>query len=301
MVKERTTAIGKPVETAIFYGESLVKTGEEFNLLAAGVTDMCSMMQVEQFVAGGGVANIMQMPFLFQTTMSSTKVALDLYEKYPEFREQYSKAKLMWFQPTGPAHGIYATKKQIKTLEDLKGMKTRSGPTYGTEIVEALGGIALDVDILEIYIALERGLLDYVPKDWEACMAFKWFEVTPYKSVIPRGIWSDFLVTAMNWDTWNSLPPDVQEILEELNGRFMSEYIAAAFDNADAELRGVITGIDQKKGNPPLYEIQEDEFQRWVDAVQPVYDKWIEETEDQGLPGRAIFEEARQLAEKYAQ
>ena len=301
MIHERTAAIGKPVELVFFYGESLTKADEELTALLAGVMDGCSMLNVEQFVPGGGIVGVMHMPLLFNNTMTTAQTVMEMYEKYPEFQDFYSDIKLMWFQPTGPANVVVSTKKPIKTLEDFKGLRTWAEGRYGVELADALGSVAVDIPIIDVYISLERGGLDYVAKDWEALMAFKWFEITKYRSEMPRGFQSGSLVSGMNWDSWNKLPPDVQAIFEELNGRFMTEFIATNFDNAAAGLRGVITGIDGEKGNPPVHQVPQDEFQRWVEAAQPVYDSWLADMEADGLPGRAVFEDVCQLADKYAQ
>jgi hypothetical protein len=35
--------------------------------------------------------------------------------------------------------------------------------------------------------------------------------------------------------------------------------------------------------------------------VKPVYTGWIKRMEGKGLPGKAVFEDAKQLGEKYSQ
>ena len=300
MIQERTAAIGKPVELVFFYGEALTKIGEELTSLKAGITDGASNINHTHFAAGGGIISAMDLPFLFSDTMAHTQAVMDMYDKHPEFQDFYSDVKLMWFQPTGPSHAISATKKQIKTLEDFKGLRTFAMGKYDVERTKALGAVGVDISIQDVYISLERGGLDYVAKNWEAYMAFKWFEVTKYRTEVPRGLTSGCLVSIMNWDSWNKLPPDVQAIFEELNGRFMAEFAAKAMDGADIAIRGVVLGMDKGKGNPPLYEVPQEEFQRWVEATQPVYDLWIKEKEAEGLPARAIVEEVRQLGDKYS-
>ncbi len=301
MIKERTAAIGKPVEITFFYGESLTKFGEEIPALKAGIMDGASNMNVNHFTGTGGIAGVMDLPFLFSTTMASAQTALDIWEKYPEFRDYYSGVKMMWFQPTGPGHAISGTKKQIKTLEDFQGLRTFAMGKYDTALTKALGAVPVDTPIIDVYISLERGGLDFVIKNWEAYMAFKWFEVTKYRTEIPRGTTCGFLVSVMNWDSWNRLPPDVQKIFDELNGRFMTEFSAKAVDDADRAIREVITGMDKEKGNPPVYELPDEEFQRWVEAAQQVYDTWIADREAEGLSVRDIVEDVRQLGDKYSQ
>jgi hypothetical protein len=37
----------------------------------------------------------------------------------------------------------------------------------------------------------------------------------------------------------------------------------------------------------------------WYTAMKPMQEKWVEEMEAKGLPGRKVFEEAKRLAIKY--
>ena len=123
MIKERTAAIGKPVEVTIFTGSSVVPHGQHYKAVITGTLDMTSNIDCDLLKDAGGVADVMNLPFLFKTTKAAALTALDLYEKYPEFREPYSQAKLMLFQPTGPSNMIFS-RKPIKTADDLKGLKT---------------------------------------------------------------------------------------------------------------------------------------------------------------------------------
>lgn len=301
MIETRTKAIGKPIQVSIFAGETIVKYTEHYKALATGTIDVSSMIGVHLVEDGKIASSVMNLPFLFKNTKATALTALDLSEKYPEFLKPYSKTKVLWFQPTGPSHAIMSVKKPIKTLEDMKGLKTRSGGVSMTaDVVTALGSIPMDIQMLEIYQALDAGLMDYISKDWEACMAFKWHEVTRHRTILSRGFWTDFLVVAMNWNTWNNMHPDVQKIFEELNGRYMTEYTANKFDEEDQKLKEVIRGIDKKAGKPDFYVLPDEEFQRWRKAVQPVYGKWAEEMEAKGLPGKKLLKDVLELSDKYS-
>jgi hypothetical protein len=54
----------------------------------------------------------------------------------------------------------------------------------------------------------------------------------------------------------------------------------------------------KKRGNA-FFELTPEETALWREAVRPIHEKWIEETEKKGLPGRKVFEEARRLSKKY--
>jgi TRAP-type C4-dicarboxylate transport system substrate-binding protein len=260
---------------------------------------MSSNIESDLLKDEGGIADVMTLPFLFRTTKAAALTALDLYEKYPEFRSPFTEAKLMWFQPTGPSNIIFSNK-AIKKAEDLKGLKTFGPSETINNVAEAFGSIPMDIPFIEVYQALDRGLIDYIAKDWEAAMAFKFFEVTKYRTPLPIGFQSGFLVASMNWGTWNKLPPDVQKIFEEFNGRYMTEYTAEKFDKVAGILQGVIGGIDKKR-NAKYYTLPGAEFERWKEMVIPVYEAWVKKMEGKGLPGRAVFEDAKRLGKKYSQ
>ncbi|MBW1862218.1 MAG: TRAP transporter substrate-binding protein DctP [Deltaproteobacteria bacterium] len=299
MIEERTAAIGKPVKISVFTGSAIIPFGQHYRAVLKGTVDMSSNIDSDLVGDAGGVADVMNLPFLFKTTKAAALTALDLYEKYPEFRSPFSKAKLMWFQPTGPSNVIFS-KKAIKTAADLKGLKTFAPNETINNQVSSFGCIPVDIPFIEVYQALDRGLIDYIAKDWEAAMAFKFFEVTDYRTILPVGFQSGFLIASMNWDTWNGLPPDVQKVFEELNGRYMTEYTANKFDKIAGILSGVIGGIDKKR-KAKYYTLPDSEFKKWKEMVIPVYEGWVKKMEKKGLPGKAVFEDAKRLGEKYSQ
>ena len=300
MIKERTTAIGKPVEISIFPGGSLAKHDDQYKAVQTGITDIGPMITTEDFVGGGGLVSVMELPLQFSSSTIAAQVAQELYDTIPEVKDETSNVKLLWFHPTGPGH-IQASTKQIKTLEDMQGQKVWcKGGGITIDILEALGAVPVGMPITEGYIALERGIMDIGLVQWEGAFSFKWYEVTKYRTSLPRGLWLDLLSATMNWDSWNSLPPDVQEIFEELSGEYMSILSGEAFDEADMHCCDLIMEYDKEVGNPEIYSLPEDEFLRWKEALNPVYEKWIKDMEDKGLPGREVYETTCSLIEKYS-
>jgi TRAP-type C4-dicarboxylate transport system substrate-binding protein len=299
MIKERTTAIGKPVEIVIYPSEALVKHADQYQAVIAGVADICANIVVTQYVPDGGLLSVMDLPFILSSATVGGQVAQELYDKHPEIQKETAKVKLLWFQQTGLGF-LSSRSKSIKTVEDFKGVKIRANRTTSIDIVKALGGVPLDMFIPEIYSSLDRGILDAVCFQWESLLSFKFMEVTKYRTIFPRSLYSDILSVVMNWDTWNRLPPDVQKIFVELSGAYMSKFTGVAFDKSDATVRGIVLAYDKKVGNPEPYIVPADEVKKWDAALAPVYDKWIQRMEAKGLPGKAILADALSLGDKYS-
>lgn len=298
MVEERTAKIGKPVEIKLFIGSSVVPFGMHYKAVLSGTMDMSSNIFLDLVKDRGGIANVMHLPFLFKNAKATALTALDLNEKYPEFRDVFSQAKLMWFHP-GPPSDVIFTNKIIETESDLKGLKVYASDEMMKQLFSGFKCIPVDLPFTELYSSLERGIVDFAAFNWEAGMAFKYFEITSKRTILPIGFQPSFMVASMNWHTWKRLPPDVQDILEKLNGRYMSVYTADRVDATVQKLGGVIREMDKKMGKSSYY-IPDEEFKKWQESVAPVYENWIKEMEARGLPGRAIFEDAKRLGEMYS-
>ena len=65
--------------------------------------------------------------------------------------------KVLYLHAHGP--GLLHTKKPVKTLEDLKGMKIRS-TGFSAKVVEALGAVPVAMPQGETYEALSKGIVD---------------------------------------------------------------------------------------------------------------------------------------------
>ena len=61
-----------------------------------------------------------------------------LYEKYPQIRKQFSDNHILLLYTTDP-YFLITTKKQVKTLEDIRGLKIRMMGGPSTEMMKKLG------------------------------------------------------------------------------------------------------------------------------------------------------------------
>lgn len=106
-------------------------------------------------------------------------------------------------------------RKEINTLEDLKGLKMRIGGMAG-KIMEKLGVVPQQIAGGDIYPALEKGTIDAAewvgPYD-DAKLGFA--KVAKYYYY--PGFWEGgpVLHSVVNLEKWNSLPPQYQAILTD--------------------------------------------------------------------------------------
>ncbi len=103
-------------------------------------------------------------------------------------------------------------REEIKSLEDLKGLKMRT-PGFAGEVMAELGVAVTNVPPGELFTALDRGALDaleWVGPALDLPMGFHQIANYYYSGWHEPGAEVQFLI---NDKTWNSLPEDLQEIL----------------------------------------------------------------------------------------
>src|SRR5512144_545380 len=105
-------------------------------------------------------------------------------------------------------------KKEIKTVEDLKGLKMRIGGWAGKTLGK-LGVVAQQIAGGDIYPALEKGTIDATewvgPYDDEKLGFYKVAKFYYYPGWWEGGTANHLMV---NLDRWNALPKDYQSILQ---------------------------------------------------------------------------------------
>lgn len=298
-IEKRTAEIGKPVKITLYGTETLVKFADTYDGVIKGIADIGAPWGPQHFPGRMPLLEVLQLPILFPSGMVASQVAQELYDTRPEIQNELKDAKLLFFCSTPPTV-ISSRTKQIKTLEDMKGMKMTARPGYTSLMVEKLGGTPVSMDPPGAYQAAERGVVDAIVFNWDGHMVFKYYEVTKYRTETPVSLYSDPLACSINLNTWNKLPPDVQAVFNEFSGLKQSAAAGKAFDGSSAAIRNRIRELDKAAGNPDIYMVSNDEFQRWVTAITPLYDKWMTDTEAKGMPGKSIFADVKRLAEKYS-
>ncbi len=113
-------------------------------------------------------------------------------------------------------------KKEINSVEDLKGLKMRI-PGFAGEVLARVGAKPTNIAPGELYTSLERGTIDaleWVGPAFDLRMGFHKIAPYYYTAWHEPGSETQFLV---NKKTWETLPKDLQVILE-------TAFRVAAFD-----------------------------------------------------------------------
>ena len=274
------------VNVTMFPGGALGKTPDHYGLAEKGIADISYTLQ--DYTPGRfPMTSVFELPFMIPSAAKTSRAMWKVYEKFPEFRKEYSKVKLLalFCHPGGHFNTV---KKPIRSLDDFKGMKFRTASPHVTKALKVFGAIPVNMPVTEVYTALERGVVEGTVLPWEGNFVFKLAELLKY------GTEADFytmtMMVVMNKKKWNSLPDDVKKVIDETTGLAMSSKAGEVYDAS----RPFMKKMCLKKGMQAL-QLSSADKQKLKDLVSPLRNEWIKEMEAKGLPGKAVLDAALQF------
>lgn len=289
--KDVETATGGRVKFDFYYSNALGPPTGQWERVTTGVTDV--EWVIPSYTAGlFPLISVLDLPFLGfpYSTEVYCRVANDLEQKFPEFRAEHKDAKMLVVGTTSP-NGFHTSKKPIRTIEDFKGLKIRAAGGVPARTIELLGGSPVAMPVTEVYLATEKGVVDGVCMSMGAFRAMKLIDVLKYHTTISAQTVPIWVV--MNWNKFNSLPKDVQDIIDKISPPYW-QVVAKAFDNENEAALAEIKKLGQEIIKP-----SEAEIAKWREVCKVQWDEWLAMTKSKGLPGQAIFDETLKLVEKY--
>ena len=144
------------------------------------------------------------------------------------------------FMELGARH-VTNSKRPIRSIDDLKGMKIRMQPNE-THLAtfRALGANPVAMDIKELYSALQQGVVDGQENPFSVINASRYFEVQ--KFVANTGHFFDFINVVANRRAFEALPAAQQKTLRDS----MAKAVAWQRSRAQAEENESVAEIKKR-------------------------------------------------------
>ena len=285
MLEEKS---GGKLKVTIYPGSTLGKPADHLDLVKNGIADM-------GFISPGytpgrfPLISAAELPLLFKTGKGASLATWSLFDKH--LKQEFAGVKVLWLWVHPPGH-FHLGKKPVRVLEDLAGLKIRAATPMLTQMVKALGATPVSIAAPETYTALERGVVDGTIFPWEAISSFKLAEVLKHHAVV--NLYASPLVTIMNQKRYESLPPDLRKVIDDLSGTWGAEFTGAAWDKNELE------GIEAaKKAGATIYTVPQEERQRWAAKLKPVEEEWLKSMEAKGLAGRQMLSDLREAVRRH--
>jgi TRAP-type transport system periplasmic protein len=273
-VKSRTNG---RVNITVFPGGTLTKAPQCYEGVVNGISDIG--MSCFAYTRGRfPLLEAIDLPVGYPDGLTATRAATELTAKYQP--EEIEDVKILYVHGHGP--GILASKKPVKSMADLKGLKVRA-TGLSSKIVKNLGGVPIGMSQPETYEALQKGVVEATLCPIETLKGWKQGEVVDYVTESRATGYTTSMFVAMNKSTWEKLPAEIQAVITDVSAEFVDKH-GEAWDMADQEGRSYITELERS-----VITLTDQENAEWEKAIQPLLDEYVTAAEEKGLPGKQFL------------
>jgi TRAP-type transport system periplasmic protein len=263
---ERVNAAGKgAIKVEVFPGEALANNLNVYDRVLADVAQIAWGIPV-YFTGKFKLTNVTGLPFLGGNAEAQSTAFWRLYAK-GAFGDEYSEIQPLVMIGL-PQSGIHMASKPMRTLDDFKGTKFRTGSKIAGDIITALGGTPISIQVGEMTQSLQRGLVEGVIMPWTAFNPFRLDEVTKYHVDVPFGGGPIFVFMAKK--RYDALPAAGKAALDANAGEAASRDFGKWWDGEEKKTRDRVSAM----AGHTVVKLPKDEYDRWSARVQTVLDEW---------------------------
>jgi TRAP-type C4-dicarboxylate transport system substrate-binding protein len=216
-----------------------------------------------------------------------------IYWKYFHKVGEYNGVKLIGVFTHGP--GQMFTKKPVKSIADIQGLKIRTGGGIAEAVGKALGTSAFVKPAPESYELLSSGVADGTFFPLESIVSFKLDTVIGQGTLFPGGMYSSSFGFFMNEGKWQKLSKEDQAAIDKLGYEHLARFAGKSWDEADR------VGLEaMKKAGVPVVNADPAFVAEVRKRSAPIIDDWVKKANAKGLDGAKILAEFHEELKKVA-
>jgi TRAP-type C4-dicarboxylate transport system substrate-binding protein len=292
-IDEISKRTGERIKVVPYFNSSLVPFTEHYKAVEAGICDLA-------LTDSNTLPGMFPMQEIWSQILPSTpysrwgRIHWEIFNKFPEYMKEMPPIKILFTFSYGPAT-IGMTKKPIRSLEDAKGTKLMLIGKVSTDAAEALGFAPIPTWPAEFFTTIEKGVADGTLLCRQTF--FHEYSLAPYiKYITDIHIANTPFFMSMNMKKWNSFPPDIKKVFDELGGEWAADY----FDKLYYQTTRVEGPARMKeKYGTQIIKLSPEELNRWDQRIRPLTDSFLNNLEAKGLPAKKVFDEYNRLVQKY--
>ncbi len=206
---------------------------------------------------------------------------------------EYKGVKLLGVFTHGP--GQMFTKRPVHNINDVQGLKIRTGGGVAEAVAKALGTSAFVKPAPESYELLKSGVADGVFFPMESIISFKLDTVLEQATLFPGGMYSSAFGFFMNEEKWNKLPKQDQDAIDKISGEWIARHAGQSWDEADKKGLEVLkkSGVKIVNADPAFVaEVKK--------RSAPIIEDWVQKASAKGVDAAKILAEFREELKKVA-
>jgi len=225
--------------------------------------------------------NVVNMPFLFKNMAHAEKmmdgeIGQDLLDKITA-NANANLVALCWMN--AGARSIYNTKKPVKSIDDLKGMKIRViGNPIFIDMMNALGGNGVAMGYDQVFSALQTGVIDGAENNPPSYVFSNHYAAAKYYSLTEHLIIPEVLLFSKK--AWSALSADDQGLIKKFareaqmeERELWNKYEQQAMEKAKAagcEIAPIADKTPFQNAVKPVWDKYGPKYQEMIKRIQGI-------------------------------
>lgn len=255
-------------------GGTLIPAAQSYEGAVKDIADV--VMMTQQYNAGRfPMTEAMYLPLGgIKRASQATNLINAWYDKFKP--KEYDDTKVLYLFCGGP--GQLATLKPLASINDIKGLKIRAAGD-SAKIVSALGGVPVSIPLADSYEGFQRGVIAGSILPTESLKGWKFGDLLKGIQLNPAMGYPSALGVVMNKAKWNSLPPDIQKVFEQVSKEWIIK-TGVAWDEIDKE--GIEYAVSK---GAKVSTVSKEEEAITAQKMKPLLDEYVANMKKLGLPG----------------
>ena len=229
-----------------------------------------------------------EFPFLGDTAEVTSVAFQRIYQRTLAKANEHGELVLLAVFTHGPGQ-IYNTRRAIRAVEDLQGLKIRVGSGIASDVAGKLGAVPMLKSATESYELLSSGIADgvFFPKDSAA--SFKLVPVLKHVTYVPGGLYNVTFAWVANSAKWRRISAADRKAIEPLLGEALARRSGRAWDAADAIGEAAV-----REAKIPIVVAGPELIAEIKARTAPLESEWVEnKAKPKGVDGEAVLKALR--------
>jgi TRAP-type C4-dicarboxylate transport system substrate-binding protein len=273
------------ITSTLYAGAALGKGPEHYDIVAKGLSDM-GYFTATWTPGRFPLTDVLSLAAWVDGKDVATEIGNAMYQRvlYEEFKD------VKMVELNGCIQAFLWTKKPVRTLEDVKGLRVRSPGGHQTNYIKILGAEPIFMALGDVYLAMETGTIDGIVTCPPLVLSYKLHEVAKYGLVTTFGCVSEGVI--MNDDRWKKTPDDLKRVIDDVCHN--------PFHTTGGLTREVYKEMMEEitDSKVELYNLPPQEAERWYERFRDVTRKWVADLEVKGLKAKEVVKMYHEECEK---
>jgi TRAP-type C4-dicarboxylate transport system substrate-binding protein len=263
------------------YGGSLYKWQNTLEAIEIGLADIGwvgALWEVSKMPLQNVTYNA---PFVTDDLVMLLDIFNELHDSMPALAEAWREQNQIMLGASGVDTYHLLTTFPVDGVDDLRGRKILA-PGPSAAWLEGTGAVAVNGGLNTYYTQIRTGVADGVLTILTGAYPYRIHEVAPYVTLVGLGAQFNGGL-AMNLDTWNRLPADVQSVMAELGLEYSRGMALEVVQRYDRALAGVAAE------GALVTSLSDEEKLKWINGLPDIAGRWAAAAERRGHPAASVL------------